>query len=126
LTANDYADLKVLEVPALPQLDLVATPVGGARAPELAVGQTSYSSSWRGPNGSTHVVVDGLLNGWLVRDSRAVVVSYSGDEIVRASFAVSVLGVIAIALLSISLSGKDRIRWQIQPLIKRLRLGRYT
>jgi hypothetical protein len=65
-TVNDYADVSAYSIPST-NLVIVGYPnglVSGAPS-QLLVLRESYSSSWTGPAGSTHVLVDGMMNGWL-------------------------------------------------------------
>jgi arabinofuranan 3-O-arabinosyltransferase len=67
LTTNQYAGVQVVEVPAQSSLALLADPnVVLAPTHQLVVVHSSYSGAWQGPTNSRHVLVDGMLNGWMV------------------------------------------------------------
>jgi arabinofuranan 3-O-arabinosyltransferase len=66
-TVDLYAGIRVLELPTLPSLAVLANPTTPQSAsPHLVVAHNTFSPHWQGPRGSSHVLVDGLLNGWLV------------------------------------------------------------
>jgi hypothetical protein len=66
-TINDYADVRVVDLPALPDLALLADPEGlSSSSINLVVVHSSFSTKWQGPPNSKHVLVDGILNGWLI------------------------------------------------------------
>jgi hypothetical protein len=46
------------------QFAVLAEPAASQR-PLFITDRVSYSSEWSGPSGTTHVLVDGLINGWL-------------------------------------------------------------
>jgi FkbM family methyltransferase len=48
-------------------LVLVATPEQPIRTVELVVRHSTYSTLWQASDGSRHVLVDGMLNGWLIQ-----------------------------------------------------------
>ena len=65
-TINEYANVSVVEVASLPSLALLSSPQSSAPpSSELVVIHSSYSEAWQGSAGK-HVLVDGMLNGWLV------------------------------------------------------------
>jgi len=45
---------------------LLSAPDEPDHSVRLIVLHTTFSSLWEGPSGSQHVLVDGMLNGWLV------------------------------------------------------------
>jgi hypothetical protein len=66
-TTNEYADVRILEVKVLPTFALLADPVGQPTPPlQLVLAHSSFSPDWGISPGGDHVLVDGLLNGWLV------------------------------------------------------------
>ena len=77
-TVNEYANVRVVEVPALPSFDLLATPEGlPLSSRQLGVLHNSFSTQWQGPISGEHVLVDGMLNGWLMpRESPALIAYY--------------------------------------------------
>jgi hypothetical protein len=97
---DDYADARVVEVPTLPNLVMLATPVGdNVSAPHLVVLYDSYSTQWASNHGR-HVEVDGMLNGWLVAEApSATKISYRPAVIFSAAQWTSLGGVLVAALL---------------------------
>lgn len=59
----DYADVRILPLPAV--VPVLVSPAVSARHPVLRVTAEAYSPAWHGPGHATHVLVDGLRNGWL-------------------------------------------------------------
>jgi len=117
LTQDDYANIRVLEVPSLPQLDVLATPSTGTASSLLVVHHSAYSSMWQGPAGSEHVTVDGLLNGWIVTNGASTPPSYKADAI-QTSMELSAVGVVT--ALGLVLSVLD---WRVVSAVgRRLRL----
>jgi len=79
----EYADVRVLEVPALPDFALFATPQSqSASKDQLVVDHTTFSYQW-GADRGTHVLIDGMLNGWLVGSEDEVKVKYLPTNLVR-------------------------------------------
>jgi arabinofuranan 3-O-arabinosyltransferase len=121
-TVNEYSNVSVLEVASLPQLALVAKPKSATDAPvRLAVVHSSYSDAWQGSTGR-HVLVDGMLNGWLIQSpSTSFVVNYSPGGLVRAATWASIVVLLAATLVTVvpqaprmarrRLQGR-RIRWR--------------
>lgn len=65
-TVNDYADVTVLEFPVVPSVALVGIPDAPSPHPQpVLVQTTSFSRFWAGPPGASHVLVDGMVNGWI-------------------------------------------------------------
>lgn len=88
---NDYANVRVLEIRSIPRFVLIATPnVGTARNIGLIVQEASFSPLWE-LKGGQHVLVDGLLNGWLVTGSDPFQPIYAPDTLVRALRWISLL-----------------------------------
>jgi arabinofuranan 3-O-arabinosyltransferase len=70
-TVNDYADVGVYSVPST-ELVLLGYPQQAATTvPPLLVLRESYTAEWIGPPGSVHVLVDGMINGWLLGEKMA-------------------------------------------------------
>ena len=99
-TVAEYALVSVTPVAAPSVLDLVGTPVARPSAhPSLLVQPQAYSRRWTGPSGSRHVLVDGLVNGWLERGRpRRGPVAYPAARLVRLGQSASALCWLAIAL----------------------------
>jgi hypothetical protein len=68
-TITQYANIVVRSVPAISGAVLIGSPETTAQPLHLTVGIEGYSSSWSSAPGTTHVIVDGLRNGWLTRSS---------------------------------------------------------
>lgn len=116
-TINDYANVNVVEVPSLPNLALLGNPQSPtALASRLVVFHTTYSTAWQGSTGQ-HVLVNGMVNGWLVpAQATAFTLSYTPGILVRAAQWTSF--VILLAVLAIAI-------WPWTPRIARRRfLGR--
>jgi len=79
----DYADIRVLETPALPSLALLQDPMSRTpRSADLAIVHSSFSSAWQASPKGKHVLVDGLLNGWLLPlRSHDFSASYEGGKL---------------------------------------------
>ena len=60
-----YADVSFHHLPFDSPVVLVAMPLAVPTNERLVTVGTGYSTQWVGPRNSTHVVVDGLRNGWL-------------------------------------------------------------
>jgi hypothetical protein len=101
-TISDYADPQIVVVPNLPQFDVVGMPVETSRHQQLMVHHSSYSTNWRGPEGSRHVLVNGLLNGWQLEHAQPVSAEYSLAGEVRVAQLIS--GLAAAATLGLALS----------------------
>jgi arabinofuranan 3-O-arabinosyltransferase len=66
-TVSEYADVRLVEVPALASFALLGTPQSQpVSSLQLVVLHNTVSTQWGATTGS-HVVVDGMLNGWLVQ-----------------------------------------------------------
>jgi hypothetical protein len=93
--------------------DPVTQPVSSA---ELVVVHSSFSSDWQGPADSRHVLVDGMLNGWLVPTrSGTFATYYLPADVFRASQWVSFATYLLLLLLPIR-SVASRLwatRWQM-------------
>jgi hypothetical protein len=66
-TLNDYADVAVFAVPSS-NIVVIGYPnrLVSQASKRLLLLHESYSDDWAGPEGSRHVVVDGMTNGWLL------------------------------------------------------------
>jgi hypothetical protein len=82
-TVNEYANVRVLEVAALPSFVLLSDPEPlSLRSMQLVVVHSSFSTEWQGPIGGYHVLVDGMLNGWLMPIGSREFSAYYGPAIV--------------------------------------------
>jgi glycosyltransferase involved in cell wall biosynthesis/O-antigen/teichoic acid export membrane protein len=78
-TINQYADISVRNATEVARPIIVANPAKqAANLPILKVDDQAYAASWNGPAGSTHVEVDGLVNGWLTPKVTAEKATYEG------------------------------------------------
>src|SRR5207249_4116801 len=61
-TVNDYADVRAIELSALPSLAVVGKPEFQLAASQpLLMLHTGYSDAWSGPR-APHILVNGLIN----------------------------------------------------------------
>jgi len=109
-TTNEYAAVTVVEVASLGQPAIIATRSKGmANSEYLLTYHTSFSSAWHGSPGGTHVLVDGLVNGWIVKaDVGRYTVSYSPEVVIAAGFLISALT--SLLFLAFLLSAIRRLR----------------
>jgi len=100
-TINEYANVRVTEVRALFSFALVGyPPVVPVSTRQLAVLHNSFSTAWQGPSSAQHVLVDGLLNGWLLgRGTRNFYASYKPADAFHAAGSVSIAGVVVLVVL---------------------------
>lgn len=79
---------------------LVASPVQKTVAIDLVVSRTTYSTLWQGSNQGRHVVVDGMLNGWLIPSgSPKFAASYTPDAVFAAGAWISIAALFAAVFL---------------------------
>jgi len=106
-TVTEYANVRVLEMPSLPSFALLADPDPRVTSPlQLALVHNSYSNDWQGSTPGEHVLVDGLLNGWLIpTGSHTFTAGYARAGLFRAAEWVS-LATLAFVLL---IAGSKRI-----------------
>jgi len=101
-TIIQYANVQAMEVPSLPAFALISEPRSSNPAPlDLFVAASSFSSAWdgNGPDASKHVLVDGMMNGWLVRpDFAPLVPTYTPARFFYGSLWISLLGAFAVLL----------------------------
>jgi arabinofuranan 3-O-arabinosyltransferase len=102
-TQIDYANVRVLELASLPKLDLIGTPVTAYESSSLIVQGSAYSPNWKGPAGSNHVLVDGLLNGWLLAQTQSFSARYLPADQVLVGLRVSLVALIVTVGLALSL-----------------------
>ena len=105
-TTVQYAEVRVDEVPNLPSFAVVAdaTP-NEVPPPDLQLIHQTFSSSWTAPAGATHVLVDGMLDGWLTREpSSHFAEVYGPSQIFYASkwISLATLGLILVAFAAIA------------------------
>jgi len=79
---------------------VVATPIQKRVGVDLVVSHTTYSTLWQGSNGDRHVVVDGMLNGWLMPSgSPKFVATYTPNAVFAAGQWISVAALFVAVLL---------------------------
>jgi arabinofuranan 3-O-arabinosyltransferase len=108
-TVDEYSAIQVIEVQALPTFDLIAEPSSPLKSPtELVVTHETFSDAWQGSTG-THVLVDGMLNGWLITTSSP---SFSLQYRPAAAFRnAQVLSLVTVLLVAVWLIGVEGRRW---------------
>jgi hypothetical protein len=95
-TIDDYANIQVYGFPTpFSHLAILAEPAD-PRDAKVTVDRTSYSIHWLGPSGSTHVLVDGLTNGWIETAHKPVRPRYAATSLVNAGSITSLAGVVAL------------------------------
>ena len=99
-TVNDYAQVRVTPIP-VSSVVIVGQPLQAGLSPQrLVVQHESYSERWEGGPEGTHVVVDGLLNGWLVPvQTPRYDIEYSPSRVIGVAFAVSAAGAAVVVVL---------------------------
>jgi arabinofuranan 3-O-arabinosyltransferase len=100
-TVNEYANVRVVEQRGLPRFVLLADPMPQPTTSlQLFVAHSSYSTQWQGPTNAEHVLVDGILNGWLVPSgSPSFTPYYRVANVFRASQWTSMTVFVVIAIL---------------------------
>jgi hypothetical protein len=111
-TIIEYANVQVAEVPGLPAVALLANLTSQTTpSAQLEVIHSGYSPQWQGSNGSQHVLVDGLLNGWLIQPGASpVTVWYRPADIFRAAWWISGMVVLIAVLAEIGIQIRSRVR----------------
>jgi len=100
-TVSEYAGIRALELPALPKFALVGEPAPNV-VPNvrLALTHSTYSNDWQSSIGGDHVIVDGMLNGWLVPSgSSGFSAQYSSAFAFRASGYLSLAALLLVILM---------------------------
>jgi hypothetical protein len=64
-TIDDYANVQVFALPTTNLRIAVLAKPAISQDPPIATDRVSYSPHWDGPIGATHVLVDGMINGWI-------------------------------------------------------------
>jgi hypothetical protein len=100
-TIAEYANIRIAEVPALPSFVLFADPENQAPSSlRLVVESSSFTTEWGSSNGR-HVLVDGMLNGWLVPlESPSVGAFYRPAGVFMAAQWTSLIALVVLALLA--------------------------
>ncbi len=121
-TVTEYANVRVVEVPALPTLALLSDPEPRPPATiQLALIHSSYSNLWQGSVGSRHVVVDGMFNGWLIPSGvRNFSANYALSNVFFTAQWVSAATLLILILLRLGPIGARRgLRRLAKPLARR-------
>jgi hypothetical protein len=102
-TVVEYADVRIFEVPILPSLVVLSSAESSmVSPPRLVTSQSSFSAQWQGPHEGKHVLVDGMINGWIIPDgSAAYVPYYKPAATFQAAVWTSLVALFLIVLLSI-------------------------
>ena len=111
-TVNDYAAASVIKLPAAPVFVLVGTPTVPTRADTLAVTDQAFDSRWVGPTRAQHVVVNGVVNGWILPPGATWTGAHFESAPVLAAAWVSALTAAAIAAFAV-VSGVRRFRRRV-------------
>ena len=96
-SVNEYANAAMYRTTVRPIV--IATPtLLQAKRPRLVTSDSSYSSTWTGPVGGAHVLVDGMKNGWLLPPGVPVSPTpyYRQAWMVVAAAAASLAGILAL------------------------------
>jgi len=89
-SVNEYADVHAWELLSIPQVDVMGSPDSSPSQPvELRILRIDYSPNWVASTGAEHVLVNGLLNGWLSKDRGRVSLTYRPAKIISMGFIVS-------------------------------------
>jgi hypothetical protein len=97
-----YADVSVKSLTSSPAIVVVGVPAHSDVTTRLVEFKTGYSKQWNASPGATHVVVDGMRNGWIVtsNDNRSLEVT---DAATQYEFIDGVVLAVAMALLAFGL-----------------------
>jgi hypothetical protein len=68
-SVEQYTDVVARLLRSAPTAVVVGRPTGPTSSTKLVATATGYSTLWSGPTGTTHVLVNGLRNGWLTRSA---------------------------------------------------------
>lgn len=113
-TINEYSNVAIYQAPSQSNLAVLGWPQTlSAPQRHLMIQYQAFSQSWVGPPGSTHVVVDGMFNGWVTDNEQISAPRYAPGGLVVAALAtsvVSLVGVVALLVLSMGLSRQRRAR----------------
>lgn len=101
---DQYSDVSIKKLPWVGKIALLGKPITVSNSTILTGINKGFSSRWLGPKGATHVQVDGLLNGWLVRKgykrtNPVYLPSHQEFEYELALVAVCLMGLIGISVL---------------------------
>lgn len=105
-SVNDYASVHVLALPASPSLALIGKPLSslaGADRARLQMNHESYDARWTASPNGQHVIVDGLVNGWLTSGPVTAPVSFQSlpsdlSGLVSAASFAALMGLLVMSL----------------------------
>jgi len=104
LTVADYAQVRIVETPSIPELDVVSTPISPNPRPYLKKTFDGYSMGWQGASGDEHVLVNGLTNGWLLGAASKGPPRYAPETAVDIGFATAgAAAILDMAILALAL-----------------------
>ena len=92
-TIAEYVDVHIRTVP-YDHVDLLGSPVmtPAAGTPLVSVFRTAFSTSWTTDSDATHVLIDGLSNGWMSPSGDTVgAPAYGPQRVIEAAVLVSAL-----------------------------------
>ncbi|CAG4910041.1 alpha-(1-_3)-arabinofuranosyltransferase family protein [Acidithrix sp. C25] len=90
-TVTQYANFIARSVGEVPSVYAIGLPRRPSNSLHLVIGNEGYASSFPSPLGTTHVIVDGLRNGWLTTDNVRVIASIVSRIPARAELKDSIL-----------------------------------
>jgi hypothetical protein len=114
-TKNDYANIKVFGAPALSSELFVLAASPHPRTPSFISDHYSFTSQFVGPGGARHVLVDGLVNGWISSKRTSFFIPYydlSHVDTIAQVFSVVFIGALFCLIV------RNRAR-RIQRLVKK-------
>ncbi len=100
-SAAAYAAVSIRSLPMLSSLDIFATDTGGNHHPlVLTTADSTFSPLWTVSGTADHVLVDGMLNGWLSGSGQPLVPHNTTSAVIRAGFLVSLAAIGCTVLLA--------------------------
>jgi hypothetical protein len=98
-SVDDYANIDVVELPTSPSIQLLADPLQNTNSvASLLLTHTSFSDQWRTSTGAKHVLVDGMLNGWLIPVGSRAASYYGPTDLLRGANGLSLVAIGLVAL----------------------------
>jgi hypothetical protein len=97
-TINDYSDIGVYAVTRT-NIAIVGRPETGRLDQRLVVLHESYSDQWMVSSKAKHVLVDGMVNGWLVGSTtKKVTLTYQGSILIAIGKWISIISALGLAI----------------------------
>jgi hypothetical protein len=114
-SATEYAHVRVISVAALPDFALVSDPpVQQLPLEYLVVMHSSFSNDWQASVNGKHVLVDGMLNGWLIpTESGTFSATYKPKSAFEAAQWISLVAFVCVVLLPILPRAIRRLRTNV-------------